>query len=333
MRPEDLTASTRDDPTGAAPSATVEPETVEPESVERRTALRRGAAVLAGVAGLTAAATAAGSGADAAPGDPVLQGQANNAGPGSTALTSTSAATLQVANSAAGAPLRLGVQTIPSGNSAAGDVHAVNFGSGDVAFPYFTHISGSGAAAPALFSQLLTDATALSFVPITPFRQVDTRNAAGRAAIVNPGGNLDSSGRLIGGHTVTVDLSNLVFAGAGGVFANVTVTGTTAPGFVLVFPSEGERPNASTVNFSAGQTVSNASFTSFTFTGDLITVRLFALVTTHVIVDVTGFSVGNINSVAAAFLAPAVRSPADHPAIDRAKAPEWYRRQNPERAR
>ncbi|HVQ93630.1 MAG TPA: hypothetical protein VMU51_21515 [Mycobacteriales bacterium] len=308
MRPEDQDAST--------------------DVVERRTALRRGAAVLAGVAGLTAAAAATGSAADAAPGDPVLQGQVNNAAASSTALTSTSAATLQVANSGAGAPLRLGVQDIPSDNSVLGDLHAVDFGGGDVAFPYFTHISGNAASVPALFSQVLTDATALSFVPITPFRQVDTRNAAGRAAIVNPTGNLDSSGRLIGGHTITVDLSNLVFAGFGGVFANVTVTGTTGPGFVVVYPSEGARPNASTVNFAAGQTLSNASFTAFTFNGEFITVQIFALVTTHVIFDVTGFSVGNINSVVQRALSPAAGSPANRPKIDMAKAPEWYRRQN-----
>jgi len=77
-----------------------------------------------------------------------------------------------------------------------------------------------------------------------------------------------------------------------------------------------------------GQTLSNASFTSFTFTGEFITVAIFALVTTHVIFDLTGFSVGNINSVAAPFLAPAARSLASRPKIDMAKAPEWYRRQN-----
>ena len=45
--------------------------------------------------------------------------------------------------------------------------------------------------------------------------------------------------------------------GATAVIGNTTVTGGTANSFVTVFPAGGSVPNASNVNFAAGQTIPN----------------------------------------------------------------------------
>ena len=42
-------------------------------------------------------------------------------------------------------------------------------------------------------------------------------------------------------------------AGAGAVVMNVTVTGTQGAGFLTLYPCDGSRPNASNLNFVAGQ--------------------------------------------------------------------------------
>jgi hypothetical protein len=311
-----------------------EDQDVAPETVERRVALRRGAAVLAGVAGLTAAAAATGSAAEAAPGDPVVQGQANNAAASTTSLSSTSGSgTLQVANTGTGAPLRVArTDNFAANDSIVGDVYSVDLFGDGTAIPTYTHVTGSAQAGPALAGFVYTDAWSLQPAPITPTRQLDTRTAAGRAAIVNAAGNLDSSGRLLGGHTITLSLSDLVF-GFAAVYANVTVTGTTGAGFVSVYPFD-PRPAASTINFATNQTLSNGLFVASDFDGQDVTLRIFALVTTHVILDVTGFAVPNpIFQVNAAALAPAARSLAGRPTIDMSKAPQWVRRQQAQHGR
>jgi hypothetical protein len=80
-------------------------------------------------------------------------------------------------------------------------------------------------------------------------------------------------------------------AGVVAIVANVTVTEPSGPGFVTAYPAGVARPNASNLNFVAGQTVPN-----------LVTVRVgndgtvsynkanfFSSVPTHLIVDVVGY--------------------------------------------
>lgn len=79
------------------------------------------------------------------------------------------------------------------------------------------------------------------FVTVTPRRLFDTRSGA----------------RLGAGSTYELDLSTVVGADTSAVVMNVTVTETGAPGFVTAYPCESGRPNASNLNFVAGQTVPN----------------------------------------------------------------------------
>lgn len=83
-------------------------------------------------------------------------------------------------------------------------------------------------------------------------------------------------------------------AGVGAVDAvvlNVAVTGSSAAGFVTIFPCGSQRPNASSLNFSAGQTISNA-VTAKVGSGGRICI--YVLAATHVIIDVTGYFPGSI---------------------------------------
>jgi hypothetical protein len=300
-------------------------------TVERRVALRRGAAVLAGVAGLSAAAAATGSSASAAPGDPVVLGANNVAGNTLTSITTTNAtSTLAVSNAGTGAPLRVAPQVgAPSDTSAVGDLHSSDFFDTGVAFATYTHITGTGPGADsALWGNVYTDAWAVQPLAIVPQRALDTRSAAGRARVVNPAGNFDASGRLLGGHTITLTLGEYAIGFGSSVFANITVVSPTAQGFVSVYPAD-PRPLPSSINFAANQTLSNFAFSGFSFDGNDSTVRIFALVTTHVIFDVTGFAVGSSDFINPEFLppAPASATAARVQKIDPAKAPAWYKAQ------
>jgi hypothetical protein len=299
-------------------------------AVERRTALRRGAAVLAGVAGLGVAGAVSGPAANAAPGDNLVLGQANDAGGALTTLNSNAGTgTLEVSNAGDGAPLRvaIGSASVPD-LSQAGDIFSIDgFQDGTVGIPVYTHASGDAQFFP-LASLVFTDFTAIQPVPIIPTRVVDTRNPAGRRRLLVPAGSLDSAGRIIGGRSVTLVLSDLV-AGFGAVYANVVSTGSTAGGFLQIYPAE-PRPGASTVNFAAGQTIANFSLTGMSFDDtNGFTVKIFASVTSHAVVDVTAFAVGSPAFVNPAVLPVAAAASAGEKAelerkLDKVR-PEWAR--------
>src|SRR5207302_7636398 len=89
-----------------------------------------------------------------------------------------------------------------------------------------------------------------TFHAVTPVRILDTRNGNGGFPIhrvaANTGINLSvlSKGGIPG-------------TGVSAVVLNVTVTDTTATGFVTAFPTGSARPNASNLNFARGQSVPN----------------------------------------------------------------------------
>jgi hypothetical protein len=298
-------------------------------AVERRTALRRGAAVLAGVAGIGIAGAVNGSAANAGAGDNLVLGQANDAGVAATSVNSNTAdTTLELSNSGGSAPLRvaIGTASVPD-TSQAGDVFSLDgIQDGTVGIPVYTHISGDDQFFP-LAALIFTDQVANQPIPVIPTRVLDTRNANGRRQLINvPAGTLDSAGRVIGGRSVTLSLNEQV-ASFGGVYANVVSTGSTAGGFLQIYPAE-PRPGASTVNFAAGQTIANFSLTGLNFDdANGFTVKLFASVTSHVIVDVTAFAVGSPAFINPDIQAVATRAtPAQRAALSRRLEkvrPEW----------
>jgi hypothetical protein len=88
------------------------------------------------------------------------------------------------------------------------------------------------------------------YTPVTPTRILDTRKGTGtgKAAAVPAGGTLTLSLPGVGGTPA---------AAMTAVVMNVTVTGTQKAGFLTVFPGAGTAPDASNLNFAAGQTVAN----------------------------------------------------------------------------
>jgi alpha-tubulin suppressor-like RCC1 family protein len=130
------------------------------------------------------------------------------------------------------------------------------------------------AAAPAVVSDIIT---------IEPARLLDTR--AGAATIDGVGGG---GGAVGGGTSVEIQVAGrgTIPADATGAVLNLTVTGTAGPGFATAYPC-GDVPNASSVNYTrAGQTVPNLSIVRLSATG---TVCVFALTTTDMLIDATGY--------------------------------------------
>ncbi len=90
----------------------------------------------------------------------------------------------------------------------------------------------------------LTKATPADYVPLAPARILDTRT---------DGGPLGKQGV----RTVKVTGKGGVPNGATAVVMNVTATNTTAASFLTVWPDKESRPNASNLNYVAGQSVPN----------------------------------------------------------------------------
>ncbi|TDC36406.1 hypothetical protein [Micromonospora sp. KC213] len=268
-------------------------------TVNRRRLLRRAGTVAAGIAGSGVVGASAADPARADPGDPVLQGRDNDAVDQATTLrTAATGATLRLGNSRttpgsngsmlAEPTLRLAPSgdTLPPnaevgsiGMNSAGSLLAVSGQSDGFSIVDFVYTSG----------------TASRIVPVVPQRVIDTRTPLGRSRIENRTGNLDSSGRLMAGHTIHVNLGDYVFFGEG-VFGNVTVTSPLDTGFLQIFPEGTPRPaEFSTINFENNQTLSNGFFSGVSNDLDLISV--YTLKTTHVIIDVVAFviSYGEVN--------------------------------------
>ena len=127
-----------------------------------------------------------------------------------------------------------------------------------------------------------------AFTGATPKRFVDTRDGTGA-----PVAKLTSSDQLsvalqlalitVNGNDAQIPLS------ATAVALNVTVVNPEAAGFVTVWPCSAARPNASNLNFVAGQTVANNVVAPI---GDQGNVCFYSSQNADVIVDVSGYFMG-----------------------------------------
>jgi len=120
------------------------------------------------------------------------------------------------------------------------------------------------------------------FVPSAPFRFVDTRDRY-RAEL-----NIGTSGARLGaGQVLTVQVAGVrgVPADAKAVSVNMTVTGAAGSGYLTAWPC-GELPLASTANFVAGESVSNAAQLPLSADGRLC---IFTQTAAHVVVDMNGW--------------------------------------------
>jgi uncharacterized protein YkwD len=129
-------------------------------------------------------------------------------------------------------------------------------------------------AATTRSSAASAQAAANGYVPVTPFRVLDTRSGA----------------RVPADGTVTAAVTGAGGVPAGGVDAvvvNITVTSTVAFGFLTAYPNGSPRPNASNVVFNANQTVPNVAVVR---PGPDGAIALFVGASpAHVLVDVQGY--------------------------------------------
>jgi hypothetical protein len=90
-------------------------------------------------------------------------------------------------------------------------------------------------------------------VPISPTRVVDTRIGLGAPL-----------GAVASGQTRTIQLTGEGSGPPSGVFMNLTVTETTASGFISAYPASTVRPTISNLNFDPGTTVPNLAAVGLT---------------------------------------------------------------------
>lgn len=87
------------------------------------------------------------------------------------------------------------------------------------------------------------------FVPLTPARLLDTRTGEG--------GNIAPLGQQVFTELDVTGVGGVPETGVTAVVMNVTVDGPTTAGYLTAWPSGQVRPDASNLNFVAGQTVPN----------------------------------------------------------------------------
>jgi hypothetical protein len=131
-------------------------------------------------------------------------------------------------------------------------------------------------------SGYFTDATATGklFFPQAPIRITDTRLGSG----------MPNAGRTLGPATsLTVQVSGVagVPNGARAVILNVTVTNTTASGWMVVYPSTGSLPLASDLDWVGGRTIPNLVVATLGSTGAITFYNSDG--STDVVVDLAGW--------------------------------------------
>jgi hypothetical protein len=111
------------------------------------------------------------------------------------------------------------------------------------------------------------------FGALSPGRLLDTREGVG----MRPGGTVT---------VVHVQGQQGVSPAASAVALNVAVTEPQSPGYVTAYPCGVQPPEASNLNYAAGQTIANAVVSMVGSGGD---VCVYSSASTHLVVDVNGW--------------------------------------------
>ena len=143
------------------------------------------------------------------------------------------------------------------------------------------------------FAELGSASSDLVFTPVTPCRIFDTRPSQG------------GSGAIAAGATKTFYVrSAATFAGQGGkatdcgmiggtnvaaIAINVVVITPTTAGFITAYPADVAKPQAATVNFSAGDVLGNASVVKVSQGASAAHLSVFSTSQTDVAGDVVGY--------------------------------------------
>ena len=145
--------------------------------------------------------------------------------------------------------------------------------------PADSHTFESGARSPRLcgHERGISGYFSSGFSALTPLRVVNTR-----------GGSKVGDGSLTAApHVLKVTDVAGVPSDVAAVALNVTVTQTESSGYVTVYPCDASpRPDASNLNFVAGQTVPNAVIAPVSADG---TVCFFVKGKAHMLADISGY--------------------------------------------
>ncbi|GIF71144.1 hypothetical protein [Asanoa siamensis] len=214
-------------------------------NIGRRRLLRRASTVAAGVVGAGAVGATVSSPAQAAPGDALVEGANTKMTP--TSFVGDSADALLTLENAGGAALLLG----PSGDLGEQIEAGVKVPVGSIS------VNGWGDLQviqyPGQVDYLYTSLTTSQMNPISPQRLLDTRTSEGRKYVINPG-VLDSSGRMKPDTTIHLRLDYFI-SGASAMHGNLTATGATRSGYLVVFPYGTPKPPTSTLNYPPSSTL------------------------------------------------------------------------------
>ena len=119
--------------------------------------------------------------------------------------------------------------------------------------------------------------TLATFQPLDPARILDTRSGLGGVAALGAGGTVDVQ---------VAGVDGVPASGVRAVILNATVTQPAAPGFLTIYPAGTGRPNASDLNFAAGETRPNLVVVEVLAGGK---VTVFSSAQTQLVFDVAGY--------------------------------------------
>ncbi|MHB8325685.1 MAG: G1 family glutamic endopeptidase [Candidatus Dormibacteria bacterium] len=131
------------------------------------------------------------------------------------------------------------------------------------------------------FAPAMAGSTVGSYLALSPARITDTRAGSGypnAGATMGPGSTLAVQATGVGG---------VPPSGVAAVLVNLTVTNTTAAGYLTVYPAGVSRPSASNLNWSAGATVANRVLVPVGASGQISLYNQSG--SADVVVDVDGF--------------------------------------------
>lgn len=289
-------------------------------SVNRRRLLRKAGTMAAGVAGAgVVGAVAAASPASANNGDSLVLGSTTNAQTSSTVLTNTTGTgpALQIDNqtvtsqviggqtlNVASAPLTL----VPHGDTVATDTLG-NIGmSADGTIWAVDAVDTSTTPASNISDYLYTTGNAMMTIPVSPFRVLSTTDQVGQ--VLNASGNI-YQGRLLGNHSINIDLTPWVNYGYG-VIGNLTTYNAASPGYLTVYPYGATKPSVSNVDYNTSPKAMTGAFICSLGVVDgkhTSVLTIYANTTVWIMLDIQGFIVGFPGQVNPSVLGTQVMSP------------------------
>lgn len=122
-----------------------------------------------------------------------------------------------------------------------------------------------------------------AFIPARPFRVLDTRATGTTFDGIGAGAGLRPAGSVT---EIPLRGRNAIAPLASAAIVNITVTETSAPGYLTVYPCDQPRPTASNLNYVAGVDGGNNVIATIGSAGSIC---VYTYAATHLVADVSGW--------------------------------------------